>query len=192
MNLEELLKKNRSYRRFDESYEIDPRTLKDLVALTRFSASARNSQSLKYIISWKKEKNMLIFPLLKWATAIKDWGGPKEGERPSGYIIIVNDSRISKDYFCDHGIAALTILLGATEKGLGGCIFASANKKTLASNLKLPDYFEILLVLAIGKPKETVVLELDKSPQPVPYWRDENGVHHVPKRSLEEIVIELK
>ena len=188
--IKDLVKKNRSYRRFYEDFEIKRNTLEELVDLARLSASAANRQPLKYILSCEKNKNDLIFPTLAWAGYLKDWQCPDEGERPSAYIVILNDTGITKNYWCDPGIAAQSILLGATEKGLGGCIFASVKRNELRFVLKIKEGYEILYVLAVGKPKEKVVLETVGSEGDIKYWRDCQGVHHVPKRSLEDIIIE--
>jgi nitroreductase len=191
MTLEELLTRNRSYRRFRQSEPLDEKTLVDLVGLTRLCPSAANRQPLKYLVSWSPEQNAVIFTQLRWAAALTDWPGPAEGERPAGYIVVLGDKRITGNFHCDHGIAAQTILLAAVQQGLGGCIIASIDRDGLARKLNLPTHFEILLVLALGKPAETVVLEHDKSPDQRPYWRDADGVHHVPKRPLEELLVRI-
>jgi nitroreductase len=188
--IKELVTKNRSYRRFYQDSAIDKQTLRELVDLARLSASAGNLQSLKYILVCEPEKNAAVFGHLRWAIYLKDWSGPAEGERPSGYIVILGDTEISENFFCDHGIAAQSILLGATEKGLGGCMLASVDRDGLRKTLDIPDKFEILLVIALGKPKEKVVIEKLGKDGDIKYWRDKDGVHHVPKRSLDDIVIE--
>lgn len=189
MALEDLLVRTRSYRRFRQEPGVDATTLFDLVGLTRLCASAANRQPLKYLVSCDPRRNAAIFAHLRWAAALKDWPGPAEGERPTGYVVVLGDKRIAKDFHCDHGIAAQTILLAATERGFGGCMIASIDRDGLARTLNLPTYFEILLVLALGTPGETVVLEHDRAPDPVPYWRDAAGVHHVPKRPLDELIV---
>ena len=188
--LKDLVLKNRSYRRFYQEVPIKLETLKELVDLARLSASAANLQSLKYILSCQHEKNALIFPCLRWAGYLKDWRGPAEGEKPSAYIIILGDTKISPSFLCDHGVAAQSILLGATERGLGGCILAAVNRTKLAKILNIPEHFEILLVLALGKPKEKVVLETIGPEGDIKYWRDKDDVHHVPKRALNDIIID--
>jgi len=187
--IKDLIRKNRTYRRFYEDVPVNRKTLEELVDLARLSASASNKQPLKYVLSCEKNKNDLIFPTLAWAGYLKDWSGPGEGEKPSAYIIMLNDTEITNNYWCDPGIAAQSILLGATEKGLGGCIFASVKRDELRSALKITERYEILYVLAIGKPKEKVVLETVGPEGDIKYWRDNQGVHHVPKRTLEEIII---
>lgn len=187
--LKEIVLKNRSYRRFDENVTIDIDTLKEFVELSRLSASAANRQPLKFILSNEAQKNALIFPYLAWAGYLQDWAGPSEGERPSAYIIILCDTEISKSAGCDHGIAAQSILLGAIEKGLGGCMIGALQKQGLQKSLAIPERYEILLVIALGTPKETVVLESIGSDGDIKYWRDEHEVHHVPKRSLEELIV---
>jgi nitroreductase len=187
--LKDLVTRNRSYRRFDQSVSISESTLRELVDLARLSASASNRQPLKYILSADPEKNARIFPHLGWAGYLTDWGGPVEGERPTAYIIILGDNQISEDTGCDHGIAAQSILLGAAERGLGGCMLGSVQRKPLREALGIPDRYQILLVLVLGKPAETVVLETVGADGNIKYWRDAAGVHHVPKRALNEIII---
>ena len=187
--IRDLILKNRSYRRFHQEVDIKLETLRELVDLARLSASARNAQPLKYILSCQPQKNSLIFPHLAWAGYLTDWPGPCEGERPSAYIIILGDTEISQSSGCDHGIAAQSILLGATEKGLGGCMIASIKRQGLRQALEIPPRYEILLVLALGKPKETVVIKTVGPGGDTKYWRDSKGVHHVPKRALDDIII---
>lgn len=181
--------KNRSYRRFYQEESISMDVLRDLVDLARFSPSAANRQPLKYILANEPEQNAKIFSCLGWAGYLKDWPGPKEGERPSAYIVILGDTRITNDFYCDHGIAAQSIMLGAVEKGLGGCIIASVNREKLREVLQIPEDYRILLVLALGKTRETVVLEELGADGDIRYWRDPEGAHHVPKRSLSELII---
>ncbi|MDY6801352.1 MAG: nitroreductase family protein [Bacteroidota bacterium] len=188
--IKELITKNRSYRRFYQNHKISTEELKDLVELARLSASGKNLQPLKYYLSADEETNQKIFSTLAWAGYLKDWDGPEEGERPTGYIVILVDTRLTSNYFCDHGIAAQSMLLGAVEKGLGGCIFASIQRKKLKQLLKIDKYFDVLLVIALGKPKEKVVIEEAKNGD-IKYYRDENQIHHVPKRPLNELIISI-
>ena len=187
--MRDLILRNRSYRRFYQEVDIKLETLKEFVELARLSASAANMQPLKYILSCHAGKNSLIFSHLAWARYLTDWSGPCEGERPSAYIIILGDTEISRSFGCDHGIAAQSILLGAIEKGLGGCMIASIQKEGLRKVLEIPPQYEILLVLALGKPKETVVIETVGPSGGIKYWRDSEAVHHVPKRLLDDIII---
>ena len=187
--IRDLILKNRSYRRFYQEVAIELETLRGLVDLARLSASSGNIQPLKYFLSCQPEKNGLIFPHLAWAGYIKDWPGPSEGERPSAYIIVLGDREIAQSFGPDYGIVAQSILLGATERGLGGCMIASIKKEGLRNALNIPLRYEILLVIALGKPKEKVVIETVAPDGNIRYWRDSDGVHHVPKRSLDEIII---
>ena len=186
--LEALIRKNRSCRRFYQNHRVDVETLRYLVNLARLCASAANRQPLKYILSCDGDVNAEIFLCLQWAGYLKQWAGPEPGEQPSAYIILLGDRRISTDFSCDPGIAAQSILLGATEKGLAGCIIAAVDRKRLSNRLEIPDCLEILLVLAIGKPGEQIVIEPVGPDGNIRYWRDDHGVHHVPKRDLDEVV----
>lgn len=190
MSMRELVLRNRAYRRFREEIPVEHGTLKELVDLARYTASAGNKQPLKYLLSWERERNAAIFPHLTWAGYLSDWPGPQEGERPAAYILILGDTSIARQFAYEAGIAAQTILLGAVERGLGGCIIGGFDRGALHACLKIPCEYEILLILALGVPAETVVLEELGPGGDIRYWRDEAGVHHVPKRSLAEIILE--
>jgi len=190
MNLKDLIFKTRSYRRFNESQSIDLKTLENLIDLARLSASGANRQPLKYLIYNTPGDCERIFPSIAWAGYLEDWPGPHKGERPTGYIIILGDKSITDVFGVDHGIAAQSIMLGATEKGLGGCIIASIKLEELQNVLKIPEKYDILLILALGKPVEKVIID-DIKDNNVKYWRDSEKNHHVPKRSLMELIINL-
>lgn len=191
--LKELVLKNRTYRRFYQEREVSEAELKELADLARTIPSTANSQALKFMLIHTPEDAGRVFPHLLWAAALKDWDGPEEGERPSAYIIILCDQELGKNKSIDDGIAAQTIMLGASEKGLGGCIFGSIKRNELAEELGIDlNRYSIDLVLAIGKPKETVVITEVLEDGSTKYYRDENRVHYVPKRSLEDILLPLK
>jgi len=184
-----LIVQNRSCRRFDESVAVDRRTLEGLVDLARLSASAANLQPLKYILSCEPQRNAKIFPTLAWAGYLRDWPGPAEGERPAAYIVVLGDTEVNHTFGCDHGIAAQSILLGAREQGLAGCMIGLVHREQLRAALEIPDRYEILLVLALGQPKEQAVVD-DLGPDGnVKYWRDTADVHHVPKRPLKDLIL---
>jgi nitroreductase len=157
--------------------------------MARLSASGANLQPLKYILACEPRMNAEIFSCLGWAAYLKEWPGPEPGERPSAYIVILGDTDISKEFGVDHGIAGQSMLLGAREKGLAGCMLGTINRKDLREILNIESHLKILLVLAIGKPKEEVVIETVSPGGNIRYWRDAAAVHHVPKRSLQEIIV---
>jgi nitroreductase len=189
MDLKELVKHNRSYRRFDGLFKIERDTLIELIGLARYAASGRNAQPLKYFLSNTPDLNEQIFSTLTWAGYLKEWPGPVQEERPTAYIVVLLDRNISDNYLCDDGIAMQNILLGAVEKGLGGCILRSINKSLLTLALNLPENLEIIDVVALGKPIEKVVITDTGKDGDIRYYRDEYGVHYVPKRSVEELIV---
>jgi nitroreductase len=190
MNLKDLIVRNRSFRRFDEKQSIDSKTLESFIELARVSASGGNRQPLKFLIFNTPKTCDKVFPFLAWAGYLTEWPGPEKGERPTSYILILGDKSVTDNFGIDHGIAAQSIMLGATEAGFGGCMIQSIKREELRDSIGLPDQYEILLVLALGKPVENVILDKIKG-NDVKYWRDDKKNHHVPKRSLKEIIIKL-
>ncbi|TAL17795.1 nitroreductase [bacterium] len=190
MNYSQLVEKCRTFRRFDQSKPIKRKDLLDLVNLARLSPSRANQQPLKYFISSEPELNAGIFSTLSWASYFRGWDGPAEGERPAGYIVVLHDDSVTKSAGCEDGIAAQTMKLGATYKGLGGCIINAIDREALRQVIAIRDHLQIRLVLALGVPVEKVKLE--SADGSIRYWRDKEDVIHTPKRPLDEIIIKPK
>ena len=190
MTLKDLIAKSRSYRRFDETVPVPMETLRKLVGLARLSPSGSNKQPLKFRLVNDAKTAAEVFPLLAWAGYLPDWKGPAEGERPAAYIVLLGDTELSNNFAVDQEIMAQSMMLGAVEAGFGGCMLGSVNRNKLRELLAIPERYEILLVLALGKPVETVVIDPVGEDGNIKYWRDAQQVHHVPKRSLDELIIE--
>lgn len=188
MTLHDLVLKSRSYRKFKEQEPVSRHQLVSLIELARLSPSGANLQPLKYILSYEPETNQNIFGCLRWAAYLKDWEGPQPGERPAAYIVMLADTQVRAESCHDQGIAAQSIMLGAVEMKLGGCMIANIDRKQLQEVLNIPQHLHIALVLALGVPAETIVMEEIKDNN-IRYWRDSDGVHHVPKRNIEDLII---
>ncbi|MCU0519336.1 MAG: nitroreductase family protein [Anaerolineae bacterium] len=187
--LRDLIARSRSYRRFDESVPVPMETLKKLVGLARLSPSASNKQPLKFRLVNDPDTNAKVFSCLAWAGYLTDWKGPAEGERPAAYVVMLGDTVLSNGFATDEGIMAQSMMLGAVEAGFGGCMLGAINRPRLRELLEIPERYEILLVLALGKPVETVVIDPVDEDGSIKYWRDAQQVHHVPKRSLDELIL---
>lgn len=188
--LKDLVLKNRSYRRFDESKKISTEELIEIASLGRIVPSTANSQALKFMIINSPEENQAVFNTLGWAGKLADWDGPSEGERPTAYIILLCDLALGKNKQTDDGIIAQTMLLGAVEMGYGGCMLGNIKRTKLAESLNIDlTKYQIDLVIALGKPKEEILLEDITAEHGIDYYRDENAIHHVPKRSLNDLII---
>ena len=190
MEFRELLLKNRSYRGFDESRRITRKELEELIGLVRLSASAGNRQPLKYYLAWEKEEVEEILSITQFAPSLKR-GLPYEGKHPAAFIVICQDMDISANTnstFFEVGIAAQTITLGAAEKGLGGLMIGLFKRSEIIRIMGTGQQIEPRLVIALGKPDEEIRL-VDATDQNLPFYRDEADVHYVPKRSLEDLLL---
>ena len=189
----DVIKKTRTVRKFQEGIKIPRESLLELLDLARLGGSARNSQPLCYMLITDREQCEKLFPLLGWAGYLTDWPGPKPGERPVAYILCLLDTKRCKgpesEAHFDLGIASQNILLGATERGIFGCRIGAFSKDAVGRSFALEDRHKPLLVLALGYPAEEVVLEKLGQDGDIRYWRDADGVHHVPKRPLSDIVL---
>ena len=192
--MREIIAKTRTFRRFFQKEAISSEILSELLDLARLGGSARNGQPWQYMIINTPELCEKVFPFLGWAGYLSDWKGPVEGERPSAYILCLLNSNWLKgpesEAQFDLGVATQNLLLGAMENRLGGCRIGLFNPK-LADLFDLPEHLGISLVVALGRPRETVIIEECKEDSDIKYWRDDDGVHHVPKRSLESCLITL-
>lgn len=187
--IEHLSRTTRSFRRFRESYPVTETLMTQWVDNARVTASAANKQPLRYRIVTESDQCARVFDTLSWAAALPDWDGPKEGERPTGYIIMAVDSQTFEGelWRFDAGIAAQTIMLASTEEGFGGCMILSFKRKQIKEILDMPEGLEPVLVLALGRPIEDVRL-VDAEGDDTTYYRNENQVHFVPKRRLEDVL----
>ena len=192
--LQDTIKACRSYRRFRENERINHDLLVKWVDAARFASSARNAQALRYTVVSEPDACERVFSCLGWAAALRDWPGPAAGERPSAYIIMWRDAERSvgdREDAWDQGIAAQSIMLQAVEDGFAGCMIGNVKRRKLAEIFGIDEQrFRADLVLALGRPAEEVRIEPLAEGAPVTYWRDEAGVHHVPKRALEDVLLQ--
>ncbi len=194
MNITTLIKQTRTCRRFSGS-PIEMSTLKGLIELARLSGSAKNGQPWQYAAINSPKTCDTIFPHLGWAGYLPDWKGPSPEERPSAYILcLLNHDRLNvaeKHAHFDLGIASQNILLGACELQLLGCRIGAFSAK-VSKLFKMPDNLSLELIIALGEPKEHIVIEEAKDAHDIKYWRDKEHIHHVPKRPLNDILITLE
>lgn len=183
----------RSFRRFYEDERIPRELMVDMVDTTRYAAASCNAQVLKYKIFSTPKECAEMYPNVAWAGALTDWDGPIEGERPSGYIVIIRDEDLTindKLSAWDEGIVAQTMMLAAREAGFGGCMIGSFKAGSVAKLCGLEDKnMKPGLILALGKPKEEVRIVDVPEDGNIKYFRDAEGIHYVPKRSLEDILL---
>lgn len=193
MALADLVARTRTVRRFREEVPLAPALLEQLVDLARLGGSARNAQSLCYLIVTEPALRAALFPLLAWAGYLPDWPGPAAGERPAAYIVCVLDRERQRgpesEAHFDLGISTQNLLLGAAERGVMGCRIGAFNADRVRALLQLDARYQPMLVVALGEPAETVVVETVRTDGDVRYWRDADGVHHVPKRPLGDILL---
>ncbi|NTV93034.1 MAG: nitroreductase family protein [Chlorobiaceae bacterium] len=191
MHFRDLVTRTRSCRRFDGGFRVSEGMLHDLVELACYAPSAKNLQPIKYVGVTDPDRATDVFFCLSWAGYLDDWSGPEESERPSAYLVMLGDSALSPFIACDSGIAAQTILLGATDMGLGGCIVGSVDHVRLRLLLGITGRLDILFVIALGKPVETIVIDQMAEGDDVRYFRDSHDIHHVPKRMVEDVLLRV-
>lgn len=187
--IKDLVLSNRSYRRFNQSKRMSPVTLRELVDLARLTPSGRNMQPLKYLLVTSEDACAKLYPQLSWAGYLQDWDGPIEDERPAAYMIMLGDTTLAPNFGIDPGIAAQTILLGAVELGLGGCILGTIKREEIRALFEIPAHLDVLYVIALGEPVEKVVVEEVSGDGDIKYWRDDEQVHHLPKRVLADVIV---
>lgn len=190
--IKELVKKSRSWRGYDESRTITREELAELVDCARFAPSSVNRQPFQYYLACEPAQLALIQPLTGWARGLPEKGLPYPGHRPTAFIVICQNTEWEADtarFQKDVGIVAQTMLLAATEAGLGGIMIGNFSPAKISAALDLPERLVPLLIVAFGKPDETVVLTEAAPGASLNYYRDENDVHYVPKRRLEDILL---
>ena len=189
MDFHKLVLDARSCRRFDTTKPVSYDQLHALVDAARLVPCGKNAQPLRYAIVTSPEKNAAIYPNLLWAGALKDWDGPVEAERPTGYIAIGTDTAVSENPQVDLGIASQTIQLMATHMGLGCCILASIKVKDIHALVEFPENVKLLVVLALGYPTEVRDVVPVTEACGTTYYRTPDMVHHVPKHGMDTVLL---
>lgn len=185
--MKDLVQKNRSYRRFYQEKKITEEQVRELLDIARLTPSGANKQPIRYMYTCTEEENNKVFPYLRWAGYYQDWDGPEEGERPAAYIILLSPAGVNAPQ--DEGIIGQTILLSATEEGMGGCFIGNVDRAGLTEAIQVPEGYQIKLVIALGYPKEEVVIDEITKDGDIKYYRDSEQTHHVPKIKLEDLII---
>jgi len=185
--LKDLVLRNRSCRKFYTDHLVSVEMLMSLIELARVTPSSKNRQPLKYILVTGKDETDFVFNQLSWAKHLKNWAGPEKAERPPAFLIMLLDTMLNEQALIDAGISAQTILLGATEIGLGGCIIRTVNRSAVRQYYQLPAHLDIIQVIAIGKPQQDIELTSVQEDGKTEYF-EHKSIHFVPKRSLEDII----
>lgn len=188
MTLIELLKRNRSYRRFDRSVRPSQELMASWIEGLRYTASARNMQPLKYLLVTDDALCHTLSQSVVWAGYLTEWAGPSENERPTAFVVQLLDTRLASNARFDEGLQLEALGLMAVESGFGACIFLSFDPKRIAAILDLPEYLTPISIVAIGKPIEEVEIRDVDAEANIRYYRDEEGRHYVPKRKREELI----
>lgn len=189
----DLVKANRSYRGFDESRKVTREELMEMADCARLAASSVNQQPLQFYLAWEKEEVDRIQALTKWARGLPELELPHKGMCPTAFIVICQNTNRGESltrFQRDVGIVAQTMLLAATEMGLGGCMIGNFGAASVKEALELPDYLAPMLIVAVGKPAEQVVMTEIADGESIAYYRDEQDVHYVPKRRLSDVVLD--
>ncbi len=188
MDVNELARVTRSVRRFVEDEPVGRGMLEGIIDAARLAPCAANLQELRFVIIDDEERRSRLHPLLRWAGYLKAWDGPAPGERPPAFVLILCPVEEKPFTRIDAGIAAAYMCLAARAAGLGACILMSFDRGGASEVASAPPGLSPLLAVALGRPAERVVIE-DAGSGGIEYWRDEDGLHHVPKRSLEDLVL---
>lgn len=183
--------KARTYRRFRQDQPVALELLRDMVDAARMTPSSGNCQIQRYVISTDPATNARIFEHVMWAKRIADWNGPAEGERPAAYIVIGCDAAMPQFHGTDTGIAAQTIQLGLAEAGVGCCMIGSFNAKAIHEIAQFPEFIKVTLVIAIGYPGETVIVDEAGPESDLAYYHAADGTAHVPKRKLDDVLLRV-
>lgn len=188
----DLVKQARSHRGFRQDRKVTRQELEHLVECARFTPAARNDQVQKYYLAEKPETVAAIQPLTKWAGALAELHLPRKGAEPVAYIVICLDGSLAENpapYQRDVGIVAQTILLAAAEMGLNGCMIGSFAAGELREKLGLPEAIKPQLLLALGEGTDRIVMTDVGEDGSTTYYRDAEDIHYVPKRTLEQLIL---
>ena len=186
--VKELVLNNRSCRGYDQKYHFTRKEMEEYIDCARLCPSSGNVQPLKYYIAYEETYVTEIQKLTHWAGLLPKEELPHKGKEPTAFVVICQDMSVNSNlnrFQKDVGIVAQTMLLLATEQGLGGCMIGDFQGGDLKKFLGIDENIQPLLVVALGKPDEKIVLTEVGADGKTAYYRDEKDIHYVPKRAIE-------
>lgn len=183
--LRRLLLHNRSYRGYDNSFVVREDQLRRIIEVATLCPSARNQQVLRFRPVLKDESDKVLSHI-RLGGALPELHLPFPGNEPNAFVVICSTVEESKYVDMDLGIVAQSMLLQATEIGLGGICIGAFDHEPIKEALNLA--YEPLLVLAIGRPKESIELVECHEGDSLTYYRN-NDIHYVPKLSLDDLIL---
>ena len=183
--LRSLLMRNRSYRGYDTSFIVRDDQLRRIIEVATLCPSARNQQVLRFRPVMGEEAREVL-KHIRLGGALPELHLPFPGTEPNAFIVICSTVEESKYVDMDLGIVAQSMLLQATEIGLGGICIGAFDHEPLREILHLS--YEPLLVIAIGRPAESIELKPCNEGDTLTYYREE-GTHYVPKIKIDDLII---
>ena len=187
MDVWQAIETRRSVRKFQQ-IPVEMEKLRRIVDAGRLAPNGANQQPLKFRIVREPELVKQICRCVNWAIRITPQGIPAETEEPTAFIAVLADTSIKpQGHQAEAGAAVENMLLAACAQGLGGCWMGAIDRARIMQIMQLGEPFALLFVIALGYPAETPVTEpLVSSPD---YYKDSQGVLHVPKRSLKDVLV---
>lgn len=187
MSIYELIKNRRTIRTF-KSTPIEHEKLLQIADCARLAPTAANLQPLKFAIITDENIRKAMFPHIKYAGYVPDWN-PEFKETSPAFIAILNDSSIKpgEKAECDCGAAIMSMCLAAEDMGISSCWLGAIDRGKIREILELEEKYDIMYLLALGyKNQSGETFDMTDS---VKYYFDEDNNVHVPKRTLDEVVI---
>lgn len=191
MELMELLKTRRTYRRFDQTKKIPDEAVDDIVRAQQYASCGNNRQPLHYIVVRDEVLVEEIFKITKWAASLPaKQGQPKDGEHPTMFIAVLEDNALKNAVTgVDAGLAISNMTLAAWSHGVGSCIIANVNKDELRKILDIGDEYTVNCVVAFGYPTHKSIIKEADSGEKLSYYINEDGDYVVPRKKIEDMVV---
>lgn len=148
MDVFEAVQERHSIRAYQET-AVPREKLEKILDAARLAPSARNVEPWHFIVVTDAEKRKALSKGL-FAKFLN--------EAPV-VIVACGDYKASSDWYAvDVALAVESMILTATAEGLGTCCVGSFDEKHVKTLLKVPEKFEVLLLLAVGYPREKIDL----------------------------------
>jgi nitroreductase len=148
MDVFEAIQERKSIRAYRDK-PIPRETIERLLEAGRLAPSAGNSEPWHFITVTHVEKRKTLSKGL-YAKFIT--------QAPLA-IVVCGDKKASADWYAvDASLAVENMVLSAVGEGLGTCIVGSFTEADVKALLKIPERFEVIVIIAVGYPREKLDL----------------------------------